>query len=84
MGFSQSYFIRLFRNDVGVPPHAYVLARRLEKAKEMLQSSPDIPIKVVAIECGFSDQSHLTRLFKDKFSVTPMKFRNSKVSRAYF
>jgi len=84
VGFSQSYFIRLFRNDVGVPPHAYVLARRLEKAEEMLRSSPDIPIKVVAIECGFSDQSHLTRLFKNKFSITPMKFRKVKTSKVVF
>jgi len=45
-------------------------------AKAMLESPMDIPIKVIAMECGFSDQSHLTRLFKNKFSTTPNRYRN--------
>jgi len=75
-GFSNSYFTRLFRNAFGMPPHAYILQRRLEMAKAMLESPMDIPIKVIALECGFSDQSHLTRLFKNKFSTTPNRYRN--------
>ncbi|WP_320158984.1 helix-turn-helix transcriptional regulator [Marinobacter salarius] len=53
-----------------------MLQRRLEMAKAMLESPMDIPIKVIAMECGFSDQSHLTRLFKNKFSTTPNRYRN--------
>ncbi|WP_347784236.1 helix-turn-helix transcriptional regulator [Pseudomonas kurunegalensis] len=74
-GVSKSYFIRLFRNAFRMPPHAYILQQRLEKAKVMLESPLDIPIKVIAIDCGFSDQSHLTRVFKSTFSITPNKYR---------
>jgi len=79
-GLSQSYFARVFRNDFGTPPHAFVLSRRLEKARQILASRPETPIKVVTMECGFSDQSHLTRLFKDKYGLTPDRFRKRKLS----
>ncbi|MBD3656675.1 MULTISPECIES: helix-turn-helix domain-containing protein [Marinobacter] len=83
-GFSNSYFIRMFRNDFGAPPHAYILERRLEMARSMLESSPDTPIKVVAMECGFSDQSHLTRLFKSKFHTTPYQYRKNRRITVHF
>ncbi|WP_245217849.1 helix-turn-helix domain-containing protein [Pseudomonas eucalypticola] len=38
----------------------------------------DVPLKVVASECGFSDQSHMSRLFKEKLEMTPLQFRQAR------
>lgn len=75
VGLSQSHFIRVFTSDYGCSPHHYVQARRLHRAKKMLSSSIDIPIKAIALECGFSDQSHMTRFFQSKLSLTPKQYR---------
>ncbi|MFK3768364.1 helix-turn-helix domain-containing protein [Pseudomonas putida] len=74
-GFSASQFIRVFTTEFGTPPHRFVQARRLKKAERLLSQWADIPLKAVAMECGFSDQSHMTRLFKEKLSMTPKQYR---------
>lgn len=63
------HLIRLFKQATGLPPHAYLVRLRIEKAKQLLARG--IPIALAAQECGFSDQSHLTRLFKKSFGITP-------------
>lgn len=74
---SPSYFVRIFGASYGVSPHKFLQARRLRKAEKLL-SNDHIPLKAVAIECGFSDQSHMTRLFKEKLSLTPKQYRENK------
>lgn len=69
-------FIRKFRADFQCSPHAYVLGQRIEHAKRLL-IRPDVPLKVVAANCGFSDQSHMTRVFRRMLNVTPAEFRRS-------
>jgi AraC family transcriptional regulator len=59
---------------MGEPPHTYVLRRRLERAREALQTS-DEPLLAIALRLGFSDQPHLTRLFRRRFGVPPGAFR---------
>ncbi|TVU92259.1 helix-turn-helix domain-containing protein [Vreelandella titanicae] len=76
VGLSQSHFIRVFSSDYGCSPHHYVQYRRLRRAQLLLSSSSDYPIKAIAIECGFSDQSHLTRALKSKLSLTPGQYRS--------
>lgn len=76
IGLSQSHFIRVFSSDYGCSPHHYVQYRRLHRAKLLLSSSEDYPIKAIAIECGFSDQSHMTRTLKGKLSLTPGQYRS--------
>ena len=68
------YFTRKFRAEFGCPPYAYVNRRRLEHAKRQLGRSNG-PLKVVAASCGFADQSHMTRLFRRVFKVTPAEYR---------
>jgi AraC family transcriptional regulator len=68
------HFSQRFRAEFGCPPYAYVIRRRLEHAKHQLRRS-DAPLKVVAASCGFSDQSHMTRLFRRAFGVTPGQYR---------
>ena len=70
------HFLRKFRTEFGCPPHAYVMQRRIEHAKRQM-ARRDIPLKVVAADCGFSDQSHMTRLFRRMLGTTPAEYRNA-------
>ncbi|MBV8574042.1 MAG: helix-turn-helix transcriptional regulator, partial [Acetobacteraceae bacterium] len=70
------HFMRKFRAEFGSPPHAYVMQRRIEQARRQL-ARRDIPLKVVAANCGFADQSHMTRLFRRVLGTTPAEYRNS-------
>ncbi len=76
---SAFHFARKFRETFGCPPYAYVMRRRIERAAGQL-ANPAIPLKVVAAECGFSDQSHMTRLFRRATGVTPAEFRRDRTS----
>lgn len=72
-GLSRSHFIRAFRKETGLTPHAYLLDRRFRAAGRLLgqgQAPGD-----VAAACGFFDQSHLNRVFKARMGVTPGIFR---------
>jgi AraC family transcriptional regulator len=73
-GVSACHFGRLFRNSVGVAPHQYLLQRRLDRARHLLQNSR-CSIAEIASLTGFSDQSHMTRHFKRRFGVTPQHCR---------
>ena len=75
-GLSSYHFSRKFKADLGMAPHCYVLSRRIERAKRLLKSRR-LPLKWIAAECGFSDQSHLSRAFRTFLGVTPNDFRNS-------
>lgn len=74
VGLSPCLFARQFRKSFGKPPHAYVMARRLDRARRLLARG-SLPIKAVAADCGFSDQAHLTRLFATAYGQTPAAFR---------
>lgn len=67
-------FARQFRRSLGTPPYAFVKARRLEKARHLLATTA-LPIKAIAVDCGFCDQAHLTRMFSAEFGKTPAVFR---------
>ena len=73
-GVSPCYFSRLFRSSFGLPPHRFVLERRLMKARDLLQGKGH-SIAEIAAMTGFSDQIHLTRLFKRQFGITPQLCR---------
>ena len=77
-GLSCFYFIRVFRANFGVTPHVYLTTLRLERARRLLQTS--MPIAQAAVAAGFSDQSHLTRLFKRVYGTTPGEY--ARVMRA--
>lgn len=71
-GFSQFYFVRAFQKHVGVPPHTYQILVRIQKAKELLLKGH--PLSSIALELGFTDQSHFIRHFKRVVGVTPTQF----------
>ncbi len=69
---SPFHFLRVFRAEIGLPPHGYLTQVRIEHAKTLL--SLGVPIPQVAYETGFVDQSHLTRHFKRLVGVTPGQY----------
>jgi AraC family transcriptional regulator len=71
-------FYRRFKKGYGMTPCAYVLSKRIEEAKMMLANG-SCSVKAIAAECGFSDQAHMTRVFRRKLSVTPGQIRRSGV-----
>ncbi|AEQ53142.1 helix-turn-helix domain-containing protein [Pelagibacterium halotolerans] len=77
VGKSPSYLSRRFREQFGKAPHAYLIEMRLDLARELLERTTD-RIAVIALDCGFSHQEHLTRLFRRKFNTTPAAWRRSK------
>ncbi len=72
-GLSRSHFIRAFRRETGLTPHAYLMDRRFRAASRLLERG-EAP-GVVAAACGFFDQSHLNRVFKARMGVTPGVYR---------
>ncbi|HZY88267.1 MAG TPA: AraC family transcriptional regulator [Gemmataceae bacterium] len=72
---SPYHFARQFRAATGLPPHEYVIARRVERAKQLLQEGTDLSLAEVAACAGFSDQSKFTHHFKRVVGVTPGQFR---------
>lgn len=74
LGMSPCHFARQFKASFGRPPYAYVMEKRLARARDLLASGT-LAIKEIAADCGFSDQAHLTRLFRRTFGSPPSKFR---------
>jgi AraC family transcriptional regulator len=73
---SVSHFSRAFRRTMGVAPHNWLLARRVEAAKEKLRDDR-LSLSDVALVCGFADQSHLTRVFTRMVGVSPGVWRRA-------
>jgi AraC family transcriptional regulator len=74
---SPYHFARQFKAATGVPPHQYVVARRVERAQHLLRRDDKLGLAEVALRVGFSDQSHFSRHFKRIVGVTPRQFRIS-------
>jgi AraC family transcriptional regulator len=68
------HFIRSFRQTAGVPPHQFMIRRRVDRAKELLLEQ-DTPITDVAAKTGFNSAVQLTRAFRRIVGTTPSKFR---------
>jgi AraC-like DNA-binding protein len=73
-GLSVRHLARAFRQSTGVPPHRWLLNRRVERAKELLPNS-NLSLSDVALACGFGDQSHFTRTFTAAVRLSPGVWR---------
>jgi AraC family transcriptional regulator len=74
---SPFHFARQFKAATGLPPHQYVIARRVELAQQLLRQDGGASLADVATRVGFSDQSQFSRHFKRLLGVTPRRFRMS-------
>ena len=69
-GLSTHHFARAFNHSVGMPPHSYLLSRRLERAERLMRET-SLPLAEIAVATGFSDQSHLARHFRRRTGMPP-------------
>jgi AraC-like DNA-binding protein len=69
-GLSPNHCGRAFQQSVGMPPHRYLLRRRVEHVEQMLRET-QLPLSQIALTVGFSDQSHLARHFRRFTGVPP-------------
>jgi AraC-like DNA-binding protein len=77
LGASPTQIARAFSSTLGIPPHAYVLGRRLEAARDRILRGQ--PLADVAADVGFVDQAHLSRRFRQFLGATPGQFRRANL-----
>ena len=75
VGMSRYHFIRRFKQTMHESPYQYLIGQRIEQAKRLLKSQ--LLIADIAIRCGFANQSHLTKHFKQRVGITPQLFRKT-------
>jgi AraC family transcriptional regulator len=75
-GISVGHFSHAFRRTLGVAPHKWLIEQRVVLSKEKLRVD-ELSLSDVAAECGFSDQSHLTRVFRQTVGVSPGAWRRA-------
>lgn len=76
-GMSRNYFVTVFSQSLGMPPHRYLLERRIDRACTLLAGS-SLPVADIAVATGFYDQSHLARHLRRRHGRSPTDLRNRK------
>jgi AraC-like DNA-binding protein len=74
-GLDKYKFLRLFKYETGMTPNSYVILKRIEKSKILLNDGIDLAD--AAIESGFYDTAHFCRKFKEFTGVTPLQYKIS-------
>ncbi|HWI16949.1 MAG TPA: helix-turn-helix transcriptional regulator [Vicinamibacterales bacterium] len=81
-GISQAHFARSFKDAFGVPPHRYLLTRRIERATALLRET-DRPIIDIAFETGWKSLGTFGRTFRDVTGETPTELRAREKAAGY-
>jgi AraC-like DNA-binding protein len=68
-GLSKFQFLRRFKRDFGLPPHRWLQCQRAERARGLIRRGRSLPH--AALDTGFADQSHMTRIFQRVYGYTP-------------
>lgn len=76
-GLSVKHFARAFRRSTAMPPHRWLMRRRIEHAQSLLLST-NSPTAQIALDCGFADQSHFTTAFRRMVGIPPGAWRHIK------
>jgi AraC-like DNA-binding protein len=79
VGVSVAHLVRSFTRSYGIPPHRYLVGRRLDLARQRLLDGEDAAH--LAAATGFYDQAHLTRHFKRLLATTPASYQRSGARR---
>jgi AraC family transcriptional regulator len=74
-GMSRYHFARAFKQSTGHSPHAYLIGRRLEHAKDLLAST-DRSVTEIAAQVGYDDSTQLSRLFQKELAMSPSAYRS--------
>lgn len=75
IGVSSHYLCKLFKSGFGISPFHYLIRLRLQAAKELLLSKPDMKVKDIAEAVGYHDTSYFCTIFRKQETVTPKGFR---------
>ena len=75
---SPRHLTELFRAATGLPPHQWLMRRRVERAREML-GNPKLSVTEIAHACGFASSQHLATVFKKQVSITPTEYRRDRL-----
>ncbi len=70
--YHPNYFIRLFREESGLPPHQFILKTRLQRARMLLRHN--MSVAEVAQEVGYSDAASFARVFRMYYGITPRQY----------
>lgn len=73
VGISETYLRRIFRAKYGISPKEYILVKRLEQAKTMIEYG-DIKLNCIPYECGFTDYPYFSRVFKKRIGTAPLQY----------
>lgn len=71
---SEYHLARMFRVSFGMPPHTWIAARRLDRARQLLKAT-SLPLQQVADACGYADLSHFSHRFRAGVGVAPSQYR---------
>jgi AraC family transcriptional regulator len=74
LDLSEAHFSRAFRLACGEPPHSYIVRRRVELAAQLMLAGRQ-PLSEIALRCGFHDQAHLSKQFRQLTGETPAAWR---------
>ena len=77
VGLSLYHFARAFTQSLGVPPHHYRMARRIDRARSLLQE-PALSVTQIGIQIGFQETSSFTRAFRRFTGLTPTEYRRHR------
>ncbi len=80
-GLSTHHFGQAFKISTGMPPHRYLIGRRIHRAKELLISGKR-SVAEIAAHVGFSSQSHMTLNFRKLVGTTPARYRQEMTTDA--
>jgi AraC family transcriptional regulator len=74
LDMSQFHFSHLFKQSLDTSPYQYLLQQRVERAKQLLKQT-ERSIMDIALDCGFSSHSHLSKQFRQLTGITPKAYR---------
>jgi transcriptional regulator GlxA family with amidase domain len=81
-GVSEAHFARSFKAAFGLPPHRYLLTRRIERAKSLLRDT-DLPVIEIAFQTGWESLGTFGRIFRDITGESPTELPHCFVSAAH-
>lgn len=79
VSLSPSYFCRAFKESFGIPPHAYIIRMRVERARNLMLTTSE-SLSQIALACGLVDQAHLCKCFRQAMGTTPGAWRRSHIT----
>jgi AraC family transcriptional regulator len=78
-GLSPFHFVRAFKHSTGLPPHAWLTQRRIERARELMLAHPAMPLMEVALCIGYASQTAFGAAFKRVVGMTPAEWRRERL-----